>query len=74
MTGDAIPAPPEFLEPSDRKQLRCIVMCNIGTCQWILNELEAADDMFRKVLEIEPEHAIAKSSLKHVRDNYCACY
>ena len=42
-------------------------MCNIGTCLWILNDLEAADAMFRRVLEQDPDNAIAKSSLRHVR-------
>lgn len=54
-------------EGEEALQLRCIVMCNVGTCHWILNNLEDADSMFRKVLDIEKDHKVAKESLQRVR-------
>jgi tetratricopeptide (TPR) repeat protein len=53
-------------EPRDRRDLRCVVMCNIGTCQWVLNDLDGADITFRRVLELNRDHSVAQSSLQQV--------
>jgi tetratricopeptide (TPR) repeat protein len=59
--GFAIPS-----EPPSRRDLRCVIMCNIGTCEWVLNDLDGADITFRRVLDLNRDHSVAKASLQQV--------
>ena len=59
-----IRAPPT--EGEEQQHLRTVVLCNMGACHWIMNGLDDADAVFRKVLEADPENVTARKSLAKV--------